>query len=501
MTAWNGGYVADVEYTEGFYPLQSPSRMALACLLGNVAMDLPRPDDPVQYLELGCGRGLGALLLAASNPAWRVTAVDYSPTHIAIGSALAKTAGLDNIDFVEADLSNLAGSAAARAIPMADFVSMHGVWTWVGPDVRAGIVRLLNEKLRPGGAAHVSYNAMPAWQGALGLQRLIYEGGVRTLARSDRQAIAGLKLAREIKEADAVYLNEGTLPAKLLELTEELMPSYLSHEYMNAHWAPAFHADVAAAMAEAKLDWVASANPLENFPQLMLSEAQRAVFNRYDDPIMRELVKDICVPRQFRQDVYVRGARRIPNVERDARLRRLTLTPIITLGELKTEIEVPAGKAEMGKDLRTMMAGLMDGPATVEELLALVPGQSNPSELAGVLVGSMQGQIVVAPDAPQPEAAHRLNYALGSRVSTLTGHASSGGLACAPLATGLMTPNLIQFIAARLIRGETTDSAESWVDALSADVPPDARAKVAALVQSAIDTRVPILRQLGIVPG
>ena len=500
MTAWSGGYVADIEYTEGFYPMQSPSRMALACLLGNVAMDLPAPDDPVHYIELGCGRGLGALLLAASNPGWHVTGIDYSPTHIAMGASLAKMAGLENVTFIEADLATLAGSPAAQAIPAADFVSMHGVWTWVGPDVRAGIVRLLNDKLRPGGAAHISYNAMPAWQGALGLQRLIYEGGKRTLARSDRQAIAGLRLAREIKETEAVYLNEGTLPAKLLELTEELMPAYLSHEYMNAHWAPAFHADVAAAMAEAKLDWVASANPLENFPQLMLSESQRAVFNRYEDPIMRELIKDIYIPRQFRQDVYVRGARRIPNVERDAALRRLTLTPIITLGELKTEIEVPAGKAEMGADLKTMMAGLMQGPATVDDLLALVPGQSNPSELTGVLVGSMQGQIVVAPRAEQPESAHRLNYALGARVRTLTGHASAGGLACAALATGLVTPNLIQFLAARLIGGETIESAEAWVDALSADVP-EKRGKVAELVQSAIETRLPILRQLGIVPS
>jgi SAM-dependent methyltransferase len=501
MRAWSGGYVADVEYTEGFYPAQSPSRLALACLLGNVAMDLPGPHDPAHYLELGCGRGMGALLLAASNPGWRVTAVDYHPTHIAIGTALANTAGIENITFIEADLTTLAGSPAARAIPAADFVSMHGVWTWVGPDVRAGIVRLLNEKLRPGGAAHVSYNALPAWQGALGMQRLIYEGGLRTPARSDRQALAGLRLARELKDAEAVYLKEGTLPARLLDLTEELMPEYLSHEYMNAHWAPTFHADVAAAMADAKLDWVASASPLENFPQLMLTEPQRAVFNRFEDPIMRELIKDICIPRQFRQDVYVRGARRIPNVDRDARLRRLTLTPIITLGELKTETDVPAGKAEMGEDLKTMMAGLMPGPATIEDLLALAPGQSNPSELIGVLVGSMQGQILVAPNAEQPAAAKRLNYILGSRVRTLTGHASSAGLASGALATGLVTPNLIQFIAARLIGGETIDAAESWVDALSADVPPETRAKVEQLVTLGIETRVPLLRQLGIVPS
>jgi hypothetical protein len=39
--SWNSGYVADVAYVEGFYIQQSPARMALACLSGNVAIDLP----------------------------------------------------------------------------------------------------------------------------------------------------------------------------------------------------------------------------------------------------------------------------------------------------------------------------------------------------------------------------------------------------------------------------------------------------------------------------
>ena len=53
--SWTSGYVADIAYIEGFYVQQSPARMALACLFGNVAVDLPEPDDPACYLELGCG--------------------------------------------------------------------------------------------------------------------------------------------------------------------------------------------------------------------------------------------------------------------------------------------------------------------------------------------------------------------------------------------------------------------------------------------------------------
>ena len=105
--SWTGGYVADITYTEGFYVQQSPARMALACLSGNVAVDLPEPDDAACYLELGCGCGIGALLTAASNPGWQVTAIDYNPAHIAIGMSLARAARLDNIRFLEADPRSL----------------------------------------------------------------------------------------------------------------------------------------------------------------------------------------------------------------------------------------------------------------------------------------------------------------------------------------------------------------------------------------------------------
>lgn len=500
MTSWSGGYVADVAYIEGFYGQQSPSRMALACLIGNVAVDLPGPDDPAHYLELGCGRGMGALLIAASNPGWRVTAIDYNPAHIAIGRAVARSAGLTNLHFLETDLAALAGSEAARRIPQADFVSLHGVWSWVGPDVRAGIVRLLGEKTCPGGLVHVSYNALPAWQGGLGLQRLIYEAGVRTVGRSDRQAAAGLALARDINEAAGQYLSESGLARELLARTGQMSLEYMSHEYMNTYWAPAFHADVAAAMGQAKLDWVASANPLENFPELMLSDAQRGLLDRFDDPIMRELIKDMCLPRQLRHDVFVRGARRLSNAGRDAAIGQLTIAPLVSPAELVTSIPMPAGLAEMSETLKDMMAASLQGPATIADLLARAPGRSSPAELAGALVGSQQGQILARPGAAQPASADRLNRYLGARVTSLAGAVVSGALASGQLGTGLMTAPVVQFIAARLLGGEREDAAETWIETLRADLPPDRHETVRSVVRTTIEQRIPLLRQLGIVP-
>ncbi len=501
MSDWNGGYVADVAYMDGFYPQQSPARMVLAALLGGVSAELPAPADEVCYLELGCGTGIGALVTAAANPTWNVIAVDYNPAHVAAAIGIARAARIENVRFIEADLATLAASPLAATIPTADYVTMHGVWSWVGPAVRAGILRLLAARTRPGCLVHVSYNSLPGWQGGIGLQRLIYEAGRRASSgRSDRRAEAGAAVARELKAVGAYHLLDTELAREIVDRTLTYPAAYLTHEYMNAHWSPAFHADVAAAMAEAKLDWVASAEPLENFPALILTPEQREAMNRYDDPAMQELIKDICAQRGIRHDIYVRGARRLSAERRDAEISRLTLFPSVHAKELVTTMDFPAGKAEVSDTLGRMLAAALEAPATVGEILAREPVPGSAAELAAMLVGSAQCHVAPQPDREQPEPAHRLNRILGGRVTSLvSGHTAA--LVSGKLGTGLAAPPLVQFVVARLLNGEGEDDVETWLSAMSGDIIPEKLDTVRKIIHATLEDKVPVLRRLGIVPG
>jgi hypothetical protein len=67
------GYVIDIAYLPGYYRQQSRSHLNLACLLGGVAGIDSSPASSLSYLELGCGYGFSALVLAAANPRWQVT--------------------------------------------------------------------------------------------------------------------------------------------------------------------------------------------------------------------------------------------------------------------------------------------------------------------------------------------------------------------------------------------------------------------------------------------
>src|SRR5262249_23199584 len=140
--------------------------------------------------------------------------------------------------------------------------------------------------------------------------------------------------------------------------------------------------------------------------------------------------------------------------------------------ELRTTLDVPAGTAEMSDSLKKLMAVALQGPATVAGILAREPGHSNPAELASVMIGSQQCQPAMWPDSEQPQSAHRLNRVLGGRItSVIDGRYSA--LACAQLGTGLGVPTLVQFIAGRLLNGESEKDAEAWLSAVSGDIVPE----------------------------
>ena len=498
MSGWNAGYVTDITYVTGWYRQQSPAMMALACLMGSVAAKLPGADDPVQVLELGCGQGYGAMLLAASNPAWHVTAVDFNPAHVAAARLWAAEAELTNITFIEGNLATLAEDAASRQIPEADFVTMHGVWSWVPRSVQDGIVRLLRDKVRAGGLVHVSYNALPAWGPALGMQRLLREAGRRLAWRSDRQAEEGLAIIQSLLTAEAKQLNQSPFTQALVSGLDKMPAAYLAHEYMNDHWNPCFMADVAGAFADAKLDYVASSQLVENFPDLMLNEAQKAVGRKFEDPIMREMVKDLCVDRSLRHDVYVRGAQRMDSAGRDAALGDVCIGLNIHPDDFPLEVQMPAGKAELNPGFyQPIVRAVSKGAARVKDLLDLpeVEGRRhNPAELLGMLVGLELADLVARPGAEPGAEAMRFNRVTARRFVRSENLGRVIALASRRTGAGVSTSLLDLIVLERLREGQTD------MEALLRQIAPqpEHEDKIRETLDQSLNKRMPFLRAAGV---
>lgn len=497
--SWGAGYITDVAYLPGYYPNQSPLHLHLACLLGGVAGIEITPKTPLSYLELGCGHGFGALVLAASNPAWRVTGIDFNPAHIAAARELAAEAGIANATFIEADLAGLAADPLANEIPPADVATMHGLWSWVADPVREGIVALLGSKVRPGGIVQASYNSLPGWQNAIGMQRLLREAGRRLATRSDRQAEAGAEIVLALAETNASHLRGSGFVQSLLGHLGKLNTAYLAHEFMTEAWRPCFHADIAAALAGAKLNWVASAQLTENFPQLMLAEEHRKVLDRFDDPMMRELVKDMCVGRSLRQDVFVRGARRLSNAERDAALAEVTLALLCLPDKFKWEIDAPSGQVDLERSFyQPILDALGEGPRRVRELLDLpiLAGRGNPGEIVGMLAGTQRATRVLGPGVEPDASVRRLNAAAARHFVRPDNFSQSMALATSGTGAPLSCPMLDLFVASKLQTNPVADPA-AWANALGADQPESERQRLQGFLEGLVAERAPIWRRLG----
>jgi SAM-dependent methyltransferase len=394
MPTWSDGYVSDIEYLPGFYMDQMPSHLNVACLLRDTEPPVA-VGEPFRYCELGCGVGESALAIAASNHCSEVWGFDFNPAHIARGRDLAQAGGLRNIHLEDASFEQLVKGEACDP-PAFDYIALHGVWSWISAENRSHIVRFIDRHLKPGGLVYVTYNALPGWTAMQPLQRLISTLAALDHERSDRRVSKAIDIVRRVCDAGAP-----ALPAADIERLEKERDkgnlAYLSHEYLNEHWAPCYHSDVAGDLADAKLEFIGSANLLENFPDLSLKPEQRALIQ--DAPhAVRETLRDYFMVRTFRRDVFVRGPRIIPDRRRDQRLRQQKLMLVIPAAAVQRSIKIPLGEAMLSeRSYEPAFRALAEGPQSIGELLDLADAAgstASPREMIGMLIGSRQAMTV-----------------------------------------------------------------------------------------------------------
>src|SRR5215204_2764572 len=120
--SWNEGYVVDVPYTEQVFREMTPPWLSLTSVLNlQPPLDTTRP---FTFLELGCGKGLTANTIAATNPSATVWACDFNPAHVERAQLLASAAALTNCTFSEASFEELAGDPSIGP-PTADVIALH----------------------------------------------------------------------------------------------------------------------------------------------------------------------------------------------------------------------------------------------------------------------------------------------------------------------------------------------------------------------------------------
>jgi SAM-dependent methyltransferase len=496
MANWGHGAVTASGYAIAWQPEPTPSHIAMACAMAGIDWK-PRPSMVVA--DLGCGRGYNASLLAAANPGWTVLGLDHDPSGIAEARQLAAQAGLSNTRFAEADLAGMS-LAEIDSLPPLDIAIIHGVWSWVSDDVRAGIVRLLTRRLKPGGVAYLGYNSLPASAADMALQRLLRQlAGPFGTGAGEAAAAAARAMARLRGMAGALKLPRTPMLARLLADPPVLEPSFVAHEFLTAHWRPVFQADLCRDLSAARLDFVGSVNLFEALPGLFCNPEQMAVMRSLGDAPAQEFLKDLCLPRGFRADVFIRGARR---VEAGTALHGLWVAAIRALPEESPEFHTGISRGAMQQPVWSQVATILrQGPARLGDIHTALGGAApHLVEILAMLVGTGCVLPLFQGGGPQA-AATRFNIAAAAAYAPhgedLGETPGQYGLATPHGLGGLQASALDLAIVAALLKGapaEPLGLARHLQPALEGERLVTAQRRIAARLEE----RLPVWQHFGV---
>lgn len=314
MTDWTDGYVADIEYTFGYYSELNPLRLRLAFL--NMGLHFPEVGTAC---ELGFGQGLTVNLHAAASVVqWFGT--DFNPAHTQFAEQLTEVSGSQAQLFEQAFVEFCTRSD----LPDFDYIALHGVWSWISEENRAVIVDFLRRKLKVGGVLYISYNTQPGWATMVPVRDLLIEHsdimgtkGQGSIARFNN----ALSFVDQLLATNPGYVRANPhIVAKLKNLTN-YNNSYLVHEYFNRNWQPLSFSKTAQLLSPSKLTFACSAYYLDHIDTLNLTEEQQNLLNSIPDALFRETIQDFCTNQQFRRDYWVKGAVKLTFLEQTEALR------------------------------------------------------------------------------------------------------------------------------------------------------------------------------------
>ena len=365
---WTSGYMAEIDYTHGYYPELSPVFMTYAALNRRVGF---HTGTPFRYLELGFGQGLSLNIHAATCPG-EFWGNDFNPAQAANAKELAEASG-SGARILDLSFAEL---AERDDLPEFDVIALHGIWSWISEENRALIVDIAKRKLAAGGMFFISYNCTPGWAPVMPLRHLLSLHA--ELAGSGEQGIVSridgaLAFAQQVADTGALYFQANSVAGEKLKKFAEQDRNYLAHEYFNKDWLPMAFSQVAEALSAAKLNFAASASMLDHIDVVNLTPERRQLLLSISHPVLRESVRDYLVNQRFRKDIFVKGNRPLSQLEQFERYRDQGFVLTTPAAVVPLVLPGAAGEASLQESIyQPLIEALADGgysPKTLAELM------------------------------------------------------------------------------------------------------------------------------------
>lgn len=509
MSEWSSGYNVDVGYTFGVYRELAPRWLDFVAL----ARGVPPPSGAWRYLELGCGQGVGLAMLAACHPEHEFVGIDFNPSHVAHGRSLAAAAGLTNVRFEEADFVEL-----ARAWPSDwgrfDYVTAHGIYSWLAKSVRQALAGMLEHATAPGALVYLSYNSLPGWLSTMPVQHLLRLWQTTEEMPSVKAMDVGIERLIALTGGNSAMTR--VLPSIIDRLNQigHLDRAYLVQEYLHDNWHPLWFDEVARELAGSKLSFVGTATIGDLYLWSVLPEAHRKLLAPYENQIVREVMTDVVLNQGFRRDVFARGYSPLWAAQQRALLLEQRLV-LVNKPSLDSEITIRLSVGEVtGKKevYHPLFAALSDGPKSIGELLATAPGQRSFGDTVEATAMMLHaGHVALDNPIADPTAAKALNRVIARATAAGAPYrnliASTSSIIVSALDTQMMMLSVLlehpeadaDLLAQRLLDILPTLGKTLMHDGKPVQDPGALKAQAARLAREFLEATLPEWKRIGVV--
>ena len=455
MSDWSAGYVSELGYTYGYYEELNTSRVAL-CLL-NKGLQPPKISHA---LELGFGQGVSINIHAAANDVvW--TGTDFNPSQANFARQLAEQSGvttyLHDASFQE--------FLASDQTPEFQFIGLHGIWSWISDTNRQVIVDIIRTKLAVGGVVYMSYNTLPGWAGFAPMRHLMTQHA-KVLGSAGEGIINRIddafRFSERLFELNPKYLRANPQAAQRINNLKKQNRHYLAHEFFNEDWHPMHFSSVTELLAEAKLEFAASATYSDHVDDINFTAEQRQFLSDIPDATLRETSKDFILNQQFRKDYWIKGPVKLAPLERAIALRGVRVALKVPVSEATFKMTGGLGEISFNEEVyRPIIDFLSDHKiraiGEIEDHFAGSESGSGPSirlaqiiQAVVLLLGT--NQLAVAQNDAVRNAAKTRSAALNELLLDKAKFSNDIAYLASPVTGGGVNANRIEMLFLRAIR-------------------------------------------------
>lgn len=440
MATWSDGYFTDAEYVDGYFRELSPLYLNFNLTLAGYdvgASDRVGVRSGFSYLELGFGRG-SSLNIHAATYDGQFAGTDFNPTHALLAQ---KNAGFFETDSIQKSKTQKVNPRDYLKIydlsfkelldrfeeerPSFDYIVFHGIYSWIDENNRAIMRQIVQNFLKPGGVVYNSYNCFPGWSSKAPVREILSlhkELNPASTAQMITNAVGFLD--KFLATNPAFAAGNAQISALVNSLKEKGASTYIAHEYMNKAWECFYFYDLAQEFAASKCDFATTAEILEKFDEFSLSPEASEFLHGVDNALFKEQLKDYYINRQFRKDIFVKGAVRISVAQRLDKLKNTRFVLLRDPKEFNPKLQVARGELSLNAELHEKVLNFMSDYKPKSGTEILEGAKIDDNALLNVLaIFVSQGFLYVAQDdnadfASLQARANFYNRALFSRQKT-----------------------------------------------------------------------------------